>query len=105
MEALNKISQLLPALQQSFLLLVVIFYTTIQMPHLATMRFRLPMARYSVTWRGIHCGGEGGWIRVAYLSMNDPSSQCPIGFAAIKANEKKSSVRNSTYGECAAITL
>ena len=54
---------------------------------------------------GIHCGGEGGWIRVAYLSMNDPSSQCPIGFAAIKANEKKSSVRNSTYGECAAITL
>ena len=29
---------------------------------------------------GTHCGGEGGWMRVAHLNMTDPSSQCPVGF-------------------------
>ena len=28
---------------------------------------------------GTNCGGEGGWTRVAYLNMTDPSSLCPDG--------------------------
>ena len=26
---------------------------------------------------GENCGGEGGWMRVAYVNMSDPGSQCP----------------------------
>ena len=55
--------------------------------------------------KGIHCGGERGWMRVAYLNMNHPSSQCTIGFAAITANKKKFSVRSCTYGGSVAIML
>ena len=46
METLKNISQILPAPQQSSSpTCIVIFYATIQMPHLATTRFRLPMAQ------------------------------------------------------------
>ena len=54
---------------------------------------------------GIHCGREGGWMRVAHLNMTDPSSQCSVGFAAITANEKRFCIRNFAHGGCAAITL
>ena len=28
---------------------------------------------------GTNCGGEGGWMRVAYLNVTDPS-KCPAGY-------------------------
>ena len=28
---------------------------------------------------GINCGGEGGWIRVAYVNMTQPGATCPQG--------------------------
>ena len=50
---------------------------------------------------GINCGGKGGWMRVAYFnvtdpSMNDPSRQCPVGFRLETINNCISCVRNST---------
>ena len=105
METLNKISQLLPAPQQSSSPTCSDFLRNNSNATSGYYEIQAANGEVFCAMEGIHCGGEGGWIRVAYLSMNDPSSQCPIGFAAIKTNEKKFSVRNSTYGECAAITL
>ena len=28
---------------------------------------------------GINCGGEGGWMRVAYVNMTEPNTTCPQG--------------------------
>lgn len=28
---------------------------------------------------GVHCGGEGGWMRVAFVNMSQAGSTCPIG--------------------------
>ena len=50
---------------------------------------------------GTNCGGEGGWMRVAYFnvtdpSMTDPSRQCPVGFRLETINNRLACVRNST---------
>ena len=49
---------------------------------------------------GIHCGGEGGWMRVAHLNMTDPSSQCPDGFRLETANNTRFCIRNTNYAGC-----
>ena len=51
---------------------------------------------------GTNCGGEGGWMRVAYLNMTDPSSQCPVGFRVETAN-KRFCIRNTSSGGCSPI--
>ena len=35
---------------------------------------------------GVNCDGEGGWMRVAYLDMSDPTEQCPAGFRLFEEN-------------------
>ena len=35
---------------------------------------------------GVNCDGEGGWMRVAYLDMSDPTEQCPAGFRLYEEN-------------------
>ena len=49
---------------------------------------------------GTHCGGEGGWMRVAYLNMTDLSSQCPVGFRVETANDKRFCIRDTTNAGC-----
>ena len=49
---------------------------------------------------GTHCGGEGGWMRVAHLNMTDPSSQCPVGFAVETANDKRFCIRDTSNAGC-----
>ena len=29
--------------------------------------------------KGNNCGGEGGWMRVAYGNMTEPGAKCPQG--------------------------
>ena len=50
--------------------------------------------------KGTHCGGEGGWMRVAHLNMTDPSSQCPVGFRAETANNTRFCIRDTSSAEC-----
>ena len=50
---------------------------------------------------GTNCGGEGGWMRVAYFNvtdplMTDPSRQCPVGFRLDTINNHIACIRNST---------
>ena len=52
---------------------------------------------------GTNCGGEGGWMRVAYLNITDPSSQCPVGYRIETANNKSFCIRNTTNGGCSPI--
>ena len=48
----------------------------------------------------IYCGGEGGWMRVAYLNMTDLSSQCPVGFRVETANNTRVCIRDTTSAGC-----
>ena len=32
---------------------------------------------------GTNCGGEGGWMRVAYVNMTQPGATCPQGLSQI----------------------
>lgn len=41
------------------------------------------------------CGSNGGWMRLGYLDMSDPSSQCPAGFTLQQANGKRTCGRDS----------
>ena len=52
---------------------------------------------------GTNCGGEGGWMRVAYLNVTDPSSQCPAGYRVETDNNKNFCIRNTSDGSCAPI--
>ena len=52
---------------------------------------------------GTHCGGEGGWMRVAYLNMTDPSSQCPVGFRVETATSIRFCIRNTSSAGCRSI--
>ena len=55
---------------------------------------------------GIHCGGEGGWMRVAYLNMTDPSTQCPAGYKLETINNTRFCIRNApNNGQCGPSTL
>ena len=49
---------------------------------------------------GTHCGGEGGWMRVAHLNMTDPSSQCPVGFRVETVNDKRFCIRDTSSAGC-----
>ena len=49
---------------------------------------------------GTNCGGEGGWMRVAYFNMTDPSSQCPAGFRIETANNKMFCIRDTSSAGC-----
>ena len=49
---------------------------------------------------GTHCGGEGGWMRVAHLNMTDPSSQCPVGFRVETATNTRFCIRNTSSAGC-----
>ena len=49
---------------------------------------------------GTHCGGEGGWMRVAHLNMTDPSSQCPVGFRVETANNTRFCIRDTSSAGC-----
>ena len=49
---------------------------------------------------GTNCGGERGWMRVAYLNMTDSSTQCPDGFRVETANDKRFCIRDTTGDGC-----
>ena len=44
---------------------------------------------------GTNCGGEGGWMRVAYLNVTDLTSQCPAGYRVETDNNKNFCIRNT----------
>ena len=49
---------------------------------------------------GTHCGGEGGWMRVAYLNMTDLSTHCPAGFKVKTANDTRFCIRDTSSSGC-----
>ena len=49
---------------------------------------------------GTNCGGERGWMRVAYFNMTDPSSQCPASFRIETANNKRFCIRDISSAGC-----
>ena len=52
------------------------------------------------------CDGEGGWTRVAYLNMSDPSQQCPTDFRLYDVNGVRACGRQtSSVGGCNSITF
>ena len=52
------------------------------------------------------CDGEGGWIRVAYLNMSDPSQQCPTDFRLYNESGVRACGRqNSSVGGCNSVTF
>ena len=44
---------------------------------------------------GTNCGGEGGWMRVAYLNVTGPSGQCPRWFQ--NRNSKQRELLHQRY--------
>ena len=51
------------------------------------------------------CDGEGGWTRVAYLDMSDPSQQCPSDFRLYDENGVRACGRQtSSIGSCSSVT-
>ena len=51
------------------------------------------------------CDGEGGWTRVAYLNMSDPSQQCPTDFQLYDVNGVRACGRqHSLIGTCHSVT-
>ena len=46
---------------------------------------------------GTNCGGEGGWMRVAYVNMTQPGATCPQGLTQTSYNNK-SLCGNFGYG-------
>ena len=52
------------------------------------------------------CGGEGGWTRVAYLNMSDPSQQCPTELSPYDVDGVRACGRwASSVGNCDSITF
>ena len=52
------------------------------------------------------CDGEGGWTRVAYLNMSDPSQQCPTDFRLYdESGVRACGRRNSSVGGCNSVTF
>ena len=45
---------------------------------------------------GVNCDGEGGWMRVAYLNMSDPTEDCPQGFNLYEVNGTRACGRQSS---------
>ena len=46
----------------------------------------------------VKCDGGGGWMRVAYLDMSDPSQQCPPGFKLYEQGGTRACGRQSGPG-------
>ena len=52
----------------------------------------------------IICGSQGGWTRVGYLNMSDPSEDCPSGFRLREFDGIRACARPHTSdGSCASI--
>ena len=52
------------------------------------------------------CNSTGGWMRVAYLNMNDSSEKCPDGFRPYNENGVRACGRPvSKWGSCPGITF
>ena len=51
------------------------------------------------------CDGEGGWTRVAYLNMSDPSQQCLTDFRLYDESGVRACGRNSSVGGCNSVTF
>ena len=51
------------------------------------------------------CDGEGGWTRVAYLNMSDPSQQCPADFRLYDVNGVRACGRQRSFVGCNSITF
>ena len=52
------------------------------------------------------CDGEGGWTRVAYLNMSDPSQQCPTDFRLYnKSGVRACGRQSSSLGGCNSVTF
>ena len=52
------------------------------------------------------CNGEGGWTRVAYLNMSDPSQQCPTDFRLYDESGVRACGRQtSSVGGCNSVTF
>ena len=52
------------------------------------------------------CDGEGGWTRVAYLNMSDPSQQCPTDFRLYDESGVRACGRQtSSVGGCTSVTF
>ena len=52
----------------------------------------------------IICGSQGGWTRVGYLNMSDPSEDCPSGFRLWEFDGIRACARPHTSdGSCASI--
>ena len=52
------------------------------------------------------CDGEGGWTRVAYLNMSDPSQQCPTDFRLYDESGVRACGRQiSLLGSCNSVTF
>ena len=52
------------------------------------------------------CDGEGGWTRVAYLNMSDPSQQCPPELRPYNVSGVRGCGRHlSTSASCDSVTF
>ena len=52
------------------------------------------------------CDGEGGWTRVAYLDMSDPSQQCPTELRLYNVGGVRACGRQvSSVGSCDSVTF
>ena len=59
---------------------------------------------YNDTMEDIICGSQGGWTRVGYLNMPDPSENCPSGFRLREFDGIRACSRPDTLnGSCASI--
>ena len=52
------------------------------------------------------CSGTGGWIRVAYLNMTDPSQQCPSAWTLQTSSSESRRLcgRESSSASCKSVT-
>ena len=51
------------------------------------------------------CGSKGGWTRLGYLNMADPSESCPSGFKLYQHGGVRACGRSSSVGSCVALKL
>ena len=51
--------------------------TVVLLSFLALSASQKTNTSFPLTYRVCSCNSTGGWARVAYLNMTDPSQQCP----------------------------
>ena len=52
---------------------------------------------------GYTCGGEGGWRRVVYLDMTDPTTCCPSGWQLIETPRRLCGKNNTSILSCSPV--